>query len=94
MTRRPADWSPLAQTDPVPGDPQEVAALGRRFEATAAEIAAAVRRLRAMCSDEFWDSAAGAAFRQRGAETAGKLNAAYARYGSAATALGTDAADP
>ena len=41
MTRRPADWSPLAQTDPVPGDPQEVAALGRRFEATAAEIAAA-----------------------------------------------------
>src|SRR6516162_3003854 len=94
MTRRPADWSPLAQTDPVPGDPQEVAALGRRFEATAAEIAAAVRRLRAMCTDEFWDSAAGTAFRQRGAETAGKLNAAYARYAAAATALGTDAADP
>ena len=91
---RPADWSPLAETDPVPGDPQEIAALGRRFEATAAEIAAAVRRLRAMCTDEFWDSGAGAAFRQRGAETAGKLNAAYARYAAAATALGTDAADP
>jgi len=94
MARRPADWSPLAETDPVPGDPQEVAALGRRFEATAAEIDAAVRRLRAMCTDEFWDSGAGAAFRQRGAETAGKLNAAYARYAAAATALGTDAADP
>ena len=60
---RPADWSPLADTDPVPGDPVEVAALGGRFQATADEIASAVRRLRTMCTDEFWDSGAGASFR-------------------------------
>ena len=91
---RPADWTPLADADPVPGDPLEVAALGRRFQATADEIASAVRRLRMMCTDEFWDSGAGASFRQRSVETAGKLDAAHARYAAAATALGTDPSDP
>jgi len=91
---RPADWSPLADTDPVPGDPVEVAALGGRFQATADEIASAVRRLRTMCTDEFWDSGAGALFRQRSAETAGKLEAARSRYAAAASALGTDPSDP
>jgi len=91
---RPADWSPLADSDPVPGDPLEVAALGRRFAATAAEIASAAKRLRTMCTDEFWGSAAGPSFQQRGVETAAKLDAAHARYATAAIALGTDPADP
>lgn len=91
---RPADWSPLADTDPVPGDPLEVAALGARFQATADEIASAVRRLRTMCTDEFWDSGAGASFRRRSIEAAGKLDAAHARYAAAATALGADPSDP
>jgi hypothetical protein len=90
---RPADWSPLAAADPVPGDPEDIAALGRRFRATAAEIEQAASRLRAMCTDEFWDSDAGAAFRQRSDDTAGKLAKAYARYDAAATALGTDSGD-
>ena len=90
---RPADWSPLAATDPVPGEPEEVAALGRRFRGTAAEIKRAASRLRTMCTDEFWDSDAGAAFRQRSDDTAGKLARAYARYDAAATALGTDSGD-
>jgi hypothetical protein len=90
---RPVDWSPLADADPVPGDPLEVAALGRRFQATAAETAAAAKRLRAMCTDEFWDSNAGAAFRQRSRETAAKLDTAHARYAAAALALGTDPGD-
>jgi len=49
--RRPTDWSPLGDADPVPGDPYEVAVLGRRFQATAQEIAGAAQRLRTMCSD-------------------------------------------
>ena len=91
---RPADWSPLAGADPVPGDPDEVAALGRRLRATAAEIEQAAARLRTMCTDEFWDSDAGQAFRQRSDDTAGKLAKAYTRYEAAATALGTDSGDP
>ncbi len=90
---RPADWSPLAAADPVPGDPEEVAVLGRRFRATAAEIEQAASRLRTMCTDEFWDSDAGTAFRQRSDDTAGKLAKVYARYHAAATALGTDPGD-
>ncbi|MGA2829201.1 MAG: hypothetical protein ABSF03_24175, partial [Streptosporangiaceae bacterium] len=90
---RPADWSPLAAADPVPGDPEDVAALGRRFRATAEQIDQAAARLRTMCTDEFWDSDAGAAFRQRSDDTAGKLARAYARYDAAATALGTDSGD-
>ncbi len=90
---RPADWSPLAEADPVPGDPEEVATLGRRFRATAAEIDRAAARLRTLCTDEFWESGAGAAFRRRSDDTAGKLARAYARYHAAATALGTDSGD-
>ncbi|HLH59691.1 MAG TPA: hypothetical protein VKV33_11130, partial [Streptosporangiaceae bacterium] len=90
---RPADWGPLAGTDPVPGDPEAVAALGRRFRATAAEIDRAAARLRTMCTDEFWESDASAAFRGRSDDTAGKLAKAYARYHAAATALGTDSGD-
>lgn len=90
---RPADWSPLAAADPVPGDPEDVAGLGRRFKATAAEIDQAASRLRAMCTDEFWESDAGAAFRSRSVDTAGKLAKAHERYAAAATALGTDSAD-
>ncbi len=90
---RPADWSPLADSDPVPGDPYEVAALGQRFQATAQEINAAAQRLRTMCTDTYWDSGAGEAFRQQSVQTAGKLAAAFDRYDAAARALGTDPAD-
>ncbi len=90
---RPVDWSPLSDTDPVPGDPVEVAALGRRLAATADEISSAAQRLRTMCTDTFWDSGAGEAFRARSVATAGKLAAAFDRYQAAATAIGSDPAD-
>lgn len=90
---RPVDWSPLSDTDPVPGDPVEVAALGQRLAATANEINSAAQRLRTMCTDTFWDSGAGEAFRARSVATAGKLAAAFDRYQAAATAIGSDPAD-
>ncbi len=90
---RPADWWPLAEADPVPGDPVEVAALGRRLAATADEIESAAQRLRTMCTDTFWDSGAGEAFRARSVATAGKLAAAFGRYQAAAAAIGSDPAD-
>jgi len=90
---RPPDWQPLADADPVPGDPYDVAVLGRKFRATAELIASSSKQLKTMCTDEFWDSDAGAAFRQRSDDTAGKLSKAHARYAAAATALGTDPGD-
>ena len=77
----------------MPGDPDEVAALGLRFQATAREITAAAQRLRTMCTDAYWDSGAGEAFRQRSVQTAGKLSAAFDRYAAAAAALGTSPMD-
>lgn len=58
---RPADWSPLAGSDPVPGDPAAVAAMGYRLKQTAAQIQQDVAYLRSLCTDEFWDLAAGEA---------------------------------
>ena len=45
MSVRPRDWSPLAGSDPVPGDPEVVGAMARHYAATAREIAAQVTRL-------------------------------------------------
>jgi hypothetical protein len=90
---RPVDWAPLSAADPVPGDPYEVAALGQRFQATAQEISTAAQRLRTMCTDVYWDSGAGEAFREQSLQTAGKLDAAFGRYSAAAKALGTNSAD-
>ncbi|HEX3514973.1 MAG TPA: hypothetical protein VHT26_13320 [Trebonia sp.] len=87
------DWSPLSDADPVPGDPVEVALLGQRLAATADEINSAAQRLRTMCTDTFWDSGAGEAFRARSVATAGKLAAAFDRYEAAATAIGRSPAD-
>lgn len=86
---RPADWFPLAEGDPVPGDPSEVAALGIRFRDTVTEIDSLVKRLRSMCVDDFWDSGAGLAFKQRADATAGEVSKARAGYESAMLALGT-----
>jgi len=86
---RPPDWSPLASSDPVPGDPAEVAALGHRLRNTANGISEETRFLRSLCTDEYWDSEAGTAFRARVESTAGKLYRARARYAAAAEALGT-----
>lgn len=86
---RPRDWSPLASSDPVPGDPAEVAALGYRLRNTANGIAEETRFLRSLCTDQYWESDAGTAFRARVGSTASKLHRAHARYAAAAEALGT-----
>ena len=59
---RPADWTPLAAADPVPGDPVEVALTGARLTQVADQISADVTWLRSLCTAQFWDSDAGEAF--------------------------------
>lgn len=85
---RPADWSPLADADPVPGDPAEVALLGRRLQQTAEQIRQDVAWLRSLCTDEFWESDAGQAFRGRVDNTATRLWRAHHRYLEVGQALG------
>ncbi|AZS85741.1 hypothetical protein ELQ87_16600 [Streptomyces griseoviridis] len=89
MTARPKDWSPLYDSDPVPGDPYEVAQLGKKLRGMADEIDKQARNIRALASVDGWDSDAGRAFHEIAGDTAGRLQKAYDRYDEAATAIGT-----
>lgn len=85
---RPADWSPLSDGDPVPGNPEAVAALGAQMRTTADRIDEDVRFLRSVCSSAVWESEAGDAFRTKGEQVASKLHRAHARYAVTADVLG------
>ena len=54
------DWSPLADADPVPGDPQAVHDLSGRYAAAAHEVAA--QRAALGLDVDVWSGPAGAAF--------------------------------
>ncbi|WP_406172598.1 hypothetical protein [Streptomyces sp. NBC_00996] len=89
MTARPKDWSPLWDSDPVPGDPYEVAKLGKKLRGMADEIDKQARNIKALASVDGWDSDAGRAFHEIAGDAAGRLKKAYDRYDEAASALGT-----
>ncbi|MFD4599114.1 putative T7SS-secreted protein [Streptomyces sp. NPDC058464] len=89
MTARPKDWSPLYDSDPVPGDPYEIAKLGKKLRGMADEIDKQARNIRALASVDEWDSDAGRAFHEIAGDTAGRLKQVYDRYDGAAGAVGT-----
>ncbi|WP_419995868.1 putative T7SS-secreted protein [Streptomyces boninensis] len=93
MPRRPQNWEPLHDGDPVPGDPEDVAELGRKLRKMAEAIDDQSRNIKALSSVEGWDSDAGRKFHEIADGTAGRLRKAYDRYDEASKALGTTA-DP
>ncbi len=81
------DWRPLAEADPVPGDPQavrDVAAGYHRAAALVGEQADAVRRVDAAAD---WDGAAAQAFRARVGDLPLDLDRVAARLQRVARAL-------
>ncbi len=93
MSTRPTDWEPLHIGDPVPGDPQEVARLGKKLRTMADEIDKQARNIKALSSVESWDSDAGRGFHEIADGTAGRLKRSFERYDEAAKALGTKVVD-
>ncbi|WP_405931354.1 putative T7SS-secreted protein [Streptomyces sp. NBC_00827] len=93
MTPRPKDWTPMYDSDPVPGDPYEVARLGKKLRGMAEEIDKQARNIKALASVDGWDSDAGRAFHEIAGDASGRLKKAYDRYDEAATALGTKVKD-
>ena len=92
MTSRPAThrWSVLDETsDPVPGDPYEVAKLGRQLRKTAEAIDKEAGEIKALASVENWKSKTAEAYRDTAKGAGDKLRKAFKRYDEAATALGT-----
>ncbi|MFI0506401.1 putative T7SS-secreted protein [Streptomyces albogriseolus] len=90
MSRRDADWPPLWHDDPTPGDPEEVAELGRKLRKMADMIDEQSRVIRALASVEGWDSEAGKGFHELADGTAGRLKKSFERYDEAAKAIGED----
>ncbi|MFI6661724.1 putative T7SS-secreted protein [Streptomyces sp. NPDC050523] len=90
MTRPPADeWTVIGEAaDPIPGDPEEVAKLGRDLRRTADSIKKQANEIKALSSVKSWNSKAATEFREQAEGAEGKLRKAFKRYDAAADALG------
>ncbi|HYZ55319.1 MAG TPA: WXG100 family type VII secretion target [Streptosporangiaceae bacterium] len=86
---RPPDFEPLASGNPVPGDPDEIAMLGRRYADTAAEIARQAANLRklATAAPGGWKGQAGTVFHSHAADLATRISKAHDRYAATGEAL-------
>jgi hypothetical protein len=87
VSYRPVDWFPLADSDPVPGDPERVEQLGRHYQRVAAAISDAASKLRRIGELQGMRSEAVAAFRDRAREVAGDISRAHERYDGVGRAL-------
>jgi uncharacterized protein YukE len=85
----PASFEPLDRRNGVPGDPEELAVLARRYADTAAEIEAQAANLAELTatSQDAWKSEAGDTFVEVAGDLAGRIGRAQARYEAAAQAL-------
>lgn len=87
MSRRPVDWAPLAGSDPVPGDPEEVERAAKSLADMAVEIERQTANLTKLASTEGWDADAGRTFAESACELAGELGKAHGRYATTSGAL-------
>ncbi|MFI9603124.1 putative T7SS-secreted protein [Streptomyces sp. NPDC052043] len=76
-------------SDPIPGDPYEVARLGRQLRKTAEAIEKEAREIKALRSVKNWQGKAAKEFEESAKGAGDKLRKAFKRYDEAATALGT-----
>jgi hypothetical protein len=90
VTRPRADeWAVIGEPgDPIPGDPEDIARLGKDLRKTAESIKKQAEEIKALSSVEAWKSKAAKEFREQAEEAGGKLRKAYKRYDAAADALG------
>jgi len=82
-----ADWLPLADADPVPGDPYEVVRLSSSLRRIADGLEQQAETLRRLAGDQSWEGEAGPKFRATATDTANRLAKVYPRYEAAANAL-------
>lgn len=85
---RPQDWYPLAETDPVPGDPVKVTAAETHYRDIANRIRSAAANLLSVMNAANDTSDAVAAFRDKAADVRIGILKAETRYEGLADALG------
>ncbi|MEU9899379.1 WXG100 family type VII secretion target [Streptomyces phaeochromogenes] len=93
MGGRPRDWHPLADSDPIPGDPERLEQLGKELRKTADELDRQLGHIKSVVKVESWDSDAGKEFRGKVKESRGRLEAALKRYETVADAIGDSIID-
>lgn len=95
MARPPAyEWEILGEdSDPVPGDPEEVARLGRNLRRTAERIKRQAEEIKALADVDSWKGKAADKYRDEAGDASSKLRTAFTRYDAAATAMGTSAGE-
>ncbi|MFE0691926.1 putative T7SS-secreted protein [Streptomyces xiamenensis] len=88
------DWSLVGESsDPIPGDPEEVATLGRELRQMADAIQQQAGEIEALASVENWNTPTAEQFREKADGVSGRLRKAFDRYDTAARALGTEVKD-
>ncbi|MFF1636598.1 hypothetical protein ACFVXA_03015 [Streptomyces sp. NPDC058246] len=89
------DWQSARYDDKkfTPGDPYEVARLGKRISDTAKLIQEQATKLHNLVDGNGWDSDAGREFTKKTAETVGLLTKSHKRYAAAGAALGSSVPD-
>lgn len=85
---RPGDWYPLAGSDPVPGDPEQVRAAANHYGDIASRIRDAASSLLAVSTSAEGSSEAVAAFRDKASDVRTGILKAQTRYEGLADALG------
>ncbi|MER5524188.1 putative T7SS-secreted protein [Streptomyces sp. NPDC002677] len=80
MARRPVDWSPIAESDPVPGDPDAVRDEADRLKKIAETLERQVTKLRQLGKDENIKGKYANALREQADELAGRFDKTKGRY--------------
>ena len=82
-----AGWEPLAESDPVPGDPAAVAGLVHRLDATAEVMRDQTERMRGIDAKSFWEGEAAEQFARHQEELPPLLDRLVERYARVSAAL-------
>jgi hypothetical protein len=85
---RPTDWSPLAGSDPVPGDPQRISQEAAHLSSVAQEIQGQVARLRAIATGHSVEKGLHVdKLKSASSDVAGNLDKVVGRYQKTSAAL-------
>ncbi|MGW4545373.1 putative T7SS-secreted protein [Streptomyces violaceorubidus] len=89
MARRPTDWSPLAEHDPVPGDPESVRDEADRLKKIEETLERQVAKLRQLGKDENIKGEYATAMREEAEQLADRFDKTKGRYKKVAGHLKT-----
>ncbi len=76
---RPVNWAPLAESDPVPGEPEAISGEAQRLRDMAVEMRSQISRLRSIGDDDNQGLYADK-LRTAASDLAGKLQKTVGRY--------------